>query len=126
VKGPLSGRLFVETKEIFINSQDRTAARQRFTMAHELGHWELRHSENEEIPPDSQGFAGAFENEGETEGRSPVEVEANCFAAELLMPSAWLKKERKPVPAGRPDALAALYGVSREAMFYQLMRCNLI
>jgi len=52
--------------------------RMRFTLAHELGHWEL-HSEY------SQLLCSAADMRDY--GRSPLEVEANYFAAELLMPS---------------------------------------
>jgi hypothetical protein len=55
---------------------------QRFTAAHELGHFVLEHE-------------GSFDREvrmpGHTEGRDPREVEADAFAAEFLMPK-WLMK----------------------------------
>jgi Zn-dependent peptidase ImmA (M78 family) len=126
VAGALSGQLFPKQSEIFVNTCNRSTARQRFTMAHELGHWELRHYLNEELPPDSQGFEGVYEAQGSYEGRSPIEIEANTFAAELLMPGAWIKREKRPLAAGRANELAELYGVSREAMFYQLMHYKMI
>src|SRR5687767_12792567 len=43
VPGALSGQLFPKQREIFVNTHDRSIARQRFTAAHELGHWEMRH-----------------------------------------------------------------------------------
>ena len=53
---------------------------QRFTAAHELGHFILEHE-------------GSLDREvrmpGHTAGRPPVEVEADAFAAEFLMPK-WL------------------------------------
>jgi hypothetical protein len=55
---------------------------QRFTAAHELGHFVLEHE-------------GSLDREvrmpGHTEGRDPREVEADAFAAEFLMPK-WLVK----------------------------------
>ncbi|WP_434299320.1 ImmA/IrrE family metallo-endopeptidase [Corallococcus exiguus] len=55
---------------------------QRFTAAHELGHFVLEHE-------------GSFDDEvrmpGHTQGRDPREVEADAFAAEFLMPK-WLVK----------------------------------
>ncbi|WP_163868263.1 ImmA/IrrE family metallo-endopeptidase [Myxococcus eversor] len=55
---------------------------QRFTAAHELGHFVLEHE-------------GSLDHEvrmpGHTSGRDPREVEADAFAAEFLMPK-WLVK----------------------------------
>lgn len=55
---------------------------QRFTAAHELGHFVLEHE-------------GSLDREirmpGEAPDRDPVELEANSFAAELLLPK-WLVK----------------------------------
>jgi ribosomal protein S24E len=126
VEGHLSAQLYAEAREIVVNTHQRSIGRQRFSIAHELGHWELAHYLLEELPPDTRGFAGAYEGEGESEGRSPVEIEANVFAAELLMPTAWIHKLPKPLGPDKPDRLAHEYQVSREAMFYQLMRCRMI
>lgn len=52
--------------------------RRRFTIAHELGHWEL-HEEYSQLLCSAEDMRDY--------GRSPLEVEANCFAAELLMPN---------------------------------------
>lgn len=53
-------------------------ARQRFSIAHELGHWELH-------PNISQGYLCTGQNLRDY-GKSPEEAEANWFAATLLMP----------------------------------------
>lgn len=53
--------------------------RKRFAIAHELGHWFLHVSE-------SQMFICTSEQMRDYKG-SPLEVEANLFASELLMPS---------------------------------------
>jgi len=52
--------------------------RQRFTIAHELGHWELHKGVSQFICDDE---------DMRDYGRSPMEMEANHFAAELLMPT---------------------------------------
>lgn len=126
VAGKLSGQLYPDPDvlEISVNTRGRSVQRQRFTLGHELGHWQFKHHLLGPLPPDTLGYAGAFEDEGPSEGRSPIEIEANTFAAELLMPSPWLRKLPKPLKAGLPDQLAAEYRVSREAMFYQLMHCG--
>ena len=56
--------------------------RRRFTIAHELGHWELHEKY-------SQFLCNA--EDMRDYGRSPLEVEANHFAAELLMPGSHFK-----------------------------------
>ena len=58
--------------------------RRRFSIAHELGHWELHAT--------SQWFACSAANLRDYR-QSPEEAEANTFAAELLMPT-YLLRER--------------------------------
>jgi len=53
--------------------------RRRFAIAHELGHWFLHEAE-------SQSFICTAENMRDYKG-SPMEVEANIFASEFLMPT---------------------------------------
>ncbi len=57
----------------------REEGRKRFAVAHELGHWFLHEHE-------SQYFVCTGEQMRDYKG-SPVEVEANLFASELLMPT---------------------------------------
>jgi hypothetical protein len=57
----------------------REPGRKRFAIAHELGHWRLHEAE-------SQYFVCTAEQMREYKG-SPLEVEANIFASELLMPT---------------------------------------
>jgi Zn-dependent peptidase ImmA (M78 family) len=57
----------------------RESGRRRFAVAHELGHWFLHESE-------SQIFICTGENMRDYKG-SPMEVEANLFASELLLPT---------------------------------------
>jgi len=124
VAGKLSGQLYAGVPEMAVNTRERSVQRQRFTIGHELGHWEFKHHLVGELPPDTLGYSGVFEDDGAAEGRSPIEIEANTFSAELLMPSPWLRKLPKSLKAGVPNQLADTYRVSREAMFYQLMHCG--
>lgn len=57
----------------------KEAGRRRFAVAHELGHWFLHEAE-------PQLFVCTAEDMRDYKG-SPVEVEANVFASELLMPT---------------------------------------
>lgn len=65
--------------DIYIDSND-AASRQRFTVAHELGHLLLH--PDKKIP---EGGRILFRNGS----YSPQEREANAFASELLMPTDW-------------------------------------
>jgi Zn-dependent peptidase ImmA (M78 family) len=74
------GAVYRELKEIRI-AGGKKHTRQRFTLAHELGHYLLHHqlvSYREVLTP-GQG--------GDPTKRSAIEQEADFFAAELLMPT---------------------------------------
>jgi len=85
--------------------------RQRFTIAHEIGHLLLGHTEKNFIL--------------ELNSKKPEEIEANQFAAELLMPLEMLKKDFQN---GKKDAkdIAKVYNVSEEAVWWRLYACKLI
>ncbi len=84
--------------------------RQRFTVAHEIGHCLLGHT-----------CSSADYNFG---SKNPHEVEANQFAAELLMPLEKLKEDCR-IGIDAPE-LAKKYYVSEESMWWRLMDCKLI
>jgi Zn-dependent peptidase ImmA (M78 family) len=97
--------------------------RQRFTMAHELGHLVMRHVRyrSEDLSVLERPPPGEEEEEGETidlEARDPVEVEANQFAAELLMPRQLFKKDLEAGMAA--PGLAQRYQVSEEAVWWRI------
>ncbi len=74
------GRIvFGKTKtKISISSEIKYPGRRRFTLAHELGHFELHHNMNTHLE-DNPLTLDYFKNGGQ-------EYEANQFATELLMP----------------------------------------
>ena len=75
---------------ISINSEIKYSGRKRFTMAHELGHFELHHNKNTHLEDNSLTL-DYFKNGGQ-------EYEANQFATELLMPkSAFINFTQKKV-----------------------------
>lgn len=84
---------------------DNSWVRRRFTIAHELGHLYMGHT---------------CGGEGKT---STSETEANQFAAELLVPLAFLKKDF--VKQRDLDVLAKKYIVSKEALCLHLMECKI-
>ena len=79
------GRLLRKKKNgiIHIRKGIKPEGRRRFTIAHELGHWELHEAY-------SQFLCNA--EDMRDYGQSPLEVEANCFAAELLMPNSHFRE----------------------------------
>lgn len=95
-------------EEIHFNSND-SWHRRRFTIAHEIGHMLMSTT----CDGSSANYSG---------GRSPAETEANSFSAELLMPTALVKKD---LGLGTMDipALAWKYIVSQEAMGWKVSSC---
>jgi Zn-dependent peptidase ImmA (M78 family) len=96
--------------------------RQRFTVAHELGHLLLH--KDEELHVDENSPIG-FRTPVSSHGVHSDEIEANQFAAELLMPVYLLDAAIAKIPAntGTEDAVAMLaevFGVSEQAMTFRL------
>jgi len=94
--------------------------RQRFTVAHELGHWACGHlGEGVSIYRDDASSFYSHVNKS-------VEREANQFAAELMMPPealAWaIKSGRWP----SINLLASAFGVSSAAMGYRMQKLGYI
>lgn len=87
--------------------------RQRFTVAHELGHFALGH---EDSPRDSGNFFSS---------RDPKERQANRFAAALLMPESLVRHYYTNGADRSVAALAQLFGVSKDAMGYRLINLGL-
>ena len=97
--------------------------RQRFTLAHELAHILLHREELEHAVHVDRG--SLRRDALAAEGVDPIEIEANAFAAELLMPTRLLisELERHPVDLEDDAAVAALakrFRVSDAAMRYRL------
>ena len=122
--GKLSGMLY-RSKEgavIGVNSLHPTA-RQRFSIAHEIGHLLLHQPE---LHVDEHAFI-AFRDLQSSTAADPVEIEANQFAAALLMPAEILRKNLMEL-GNNPDvpdaihALAQSFQVSQEAMTIRLTK----
>lgn len=102
------------TVGILINKNHNTN-RKRFTMAHELGHVCLRHKLN----------LAYYEEKVVTNKKSPYEIEANSFASEILMPAKKVKALLKEKKFSSVDSLATFLIVSKEALWYKLVRDRL-
>ena len=94
-------------KHIITYNRNHHPHRQRFTVAHELGHLLLEH-------------VNMQNNEENFTSTKPEETAANKFAAELLVPSEFLKRDFNN---GVKDvkALANKYQVSEEMMWWRIM-----
>jgi Zn-dependent peptidase ImmA (M78 family) len=103
--------------EIFVNGSD-SLNRQRFTVAHELGHY-VKHMADGEENWEHVDYRGALAGQG----TDSDEIFANQFAASLLMPKDEVIRLRKE--GYGPTALAAEFGVSAEAMNYRLANLRL-
>jgi Zn-dependent peptidase ImmA (M78 family) len=111
-----------------INSR-QLQERQRFTLAHELGHYLLHNVEGVHV---DQAFNVKLRSGLSRQGTDIDEMEANLFAAELLMPQAWLEEDINnldpfDIEGGQEEDdadvikhLAKLYNVSRQAMSIRL------
>ena len=108
-------------------NRDHHRNRQRFTAAHEFGHF-LLHEGDTYV---DSGFRVNFRDLESGSGTKRQEVEANAFAAALLMPEAWVKaafRERSFELDGDDDDLGTLakqFGVSAQAMAIRLATLGL-
>jgi Zn-dependent peptidase ImmA (M78 family)/DNA-binding XRE family transcriptional regulator len=115
----LSGAIleFEDGPVIAVNG-DQGSARQRFTVAHELGHHLLRHHDRFHVD------LSASTEVGEPPGHNWLhEREANEFAADLLMPAAMVRGFA--VSDASPRGLAQSFDVSPIAMSYRLQNLGL-
>lgn len=125
----ISGILYRDAQKAVIGiNSEHPITRQRFSMAHELGHFILHRK---------QLFVDKMVRVNFRDPKSSLaidsdEIQANAFAAELLMPNEFVKNEiRSLVLSNRYnrrtylkeeliDELAHAFDVSRQAMEYRL------
>lgn len=116
--GNFSGMLIRKDGHALIGvSSSESQVRQRFTIAHELGHFFLHRNKD--------AFVDYRDNKKGVM-RTPREKEANMFAAALLMPRHVLLKDfRALAKTGFSDdeltTLAKQYDVSEDAMRFRLI-----
>ena len=101
---------------IILNKSRKKPARRRFTIAHEIGHLCLWHS----------GISACYINEYNDFGSGCywiAEAEANRFASELLMPTAWVQEH-----IASCDGMESLFeGLKEKAdMSYEAARIKLL
>lgn len=96
--------------------------RQRFTIAHELGHLELHRDLITSSVHVDKGFPALMRDSTSAKGEEKVEIEANQFAAELLMPKAMVEGELATTAQfdmeddGPLEQIAKKFRVSKQAL----------
>lgn len=126
----LSGVLLIEGGQGVIGYNAlHHPVRQRFTIAHEVGHFQLHVHEDSQLFIDKTiSFQRNYES---STGSDQMEVEANGFAAALLMPKQLVLEEinKGDLDLDDEDAIAALakrFGVSTTAMSIRLVNLGLM
>ncbi|MDG4575807.1 MAG: ImmA/IrrE family metallo-endopeptidase [Defluviicoccus sp.] len=101
--------------------------RQRFSAAHELAHHVLHVPEISQAVHVDKGIRVLFRNDVSALGTEPMEIEANAFASELLIPGDLLAAALEGGGVDLEDeaaieALARRFRVSPAAMRFRLTR----
>lgn len=104
--GLASGFLDVENKKICVNKNE-CPERRRFTIAHELGHFCLGHCSSFRDTSDPMWYA---------KGDPAKELQANSFAAELIMPAIAIKILVDKRGIKNAAQLRQMLGVSSQAL----------
>lgn len=112
----VSGFIRFDKKMIIVNKYDSTP-RQRFTIAHELGHWILHQKEITEDRDLVVLYRRPIEGE-----KNSLEQEANCFAASLLVPLSFLKEATAKNLSNRE--IANIFRVSEATIHFRRSLLN--
>lgn len=112
----VAGMVYEKRKAILINNKDSTQ-RQAFTIAHELGHIKLHPDELAADP----NLGVLYRIPLGHKDSDPKEQEANCFAANLLVPDKMLKALVEQYnKLATVERLARVFGVSTDVIRYRL------
>jgi Zn-dependent peptidase ImmA (M78 family) len=106
----IAGYIDFDNKRIVVN-KEHSLGRQNFSIAHELGHWIMHY---EEVKSDQNEIRILYRRpiDGETDR---LEVQANSFAAYLLVPEEMFEKHKK-----KDDLeLAMLFNVSQSTIGFR-------
>ena len=122
--GECSGMLIPAKRLIKVNASEATSGdtpthRQRFTIAHELGHWICHANGMEQAAPT---YCRSQDVSQDTE--RALEREANVFGAELLTPEAAVREAWAVLPDR--DELASRFGVSALAAQWRIYSFGLV
>jgi Zn-dependent peptidase ImmA (M78 family) len=122
----LSGMVYVKegVPIIGVNSLHHPN-RQRFTIAHEIAHMELHLEMITTSVHVDKKFIGLMRDSNSSTGSEEIEIEANQFASELLMPQKLLEAELEGKQIdidddGPIEELAKKFRVSKQALLYRI------
>jgi Zn-dependent peptidase ImmA (M78 family) len=125
----LSGMIYIKdgVPVIGVNSLHHPN-RQRFTIAHEIGHLVMhRNMISENVHVDKQ-FRVLMRDSKSSAGSEEVEVQANQFASELLIPSSMFDPAKiiaSDIDDDGPlDELAKKFRVSKQMLEYRIRNSN--
>ena len=127
----VSGMLYRKSPvSVMVINMHHLRHRQRFTIAHEIGHAKLHDSDTY-----LDGLATLRFRDGKSATGTDIEErEANRFAAAVLMPAAWVRRRFLGLVTGRRPTeeakaitrLASEFDVSPQAMQFRLVNLDLI
>lgn len=115
----ISGMLLrANDQQIIAVEKGQSSVRRRFTIAHELGHLLLHAGQEVRVDTD---FRINFRDSTSSTAVNVEEIEANAFAASLLMPQQFLQQDMRDRLVDVEDEamikdLARMYNVSIQAM----------
>jgi Zn-dependent peptidase ImmA (M78 family) len=122
----LSGMIYIKDSVpiIGVNSLHHPN-RQRFTIAHELGHLDLHREMITSSVHVDKNFPALMRDSNSATGTEQIEIQANQFAAELLMPHSLIEqamagKQFDIEDDGPMEELAKTFRVSRQALEYRI------
>lgn len=122
----VSGVLLLDRdKSVIGYNPNESPVRRRFTIAHELGHYEL-HRTHSELFVDKKIL---FRNQDSSTGEFKKEMEANAFAAAILMPKFLIDREVNKlgyINEASVKKLADTFKVSQQAMTIRLTKLNFL
>lgn len=110
-----------EGKTVILVNINDSPYRKRFTIAHELGHYFMHLEQGGEF---IDNLTDLFRGDQETDVTKTVEVEANYFAAALLMNEELIRN--KWAQLLDIESMAEVFKVSKEAMGIRLNSLGLI
>jgi Zn-dependent peptidase ImmA (M78 family) len=115
----LSGFLRKNRNMIFVNCDD-PVKRKNFIVAHELGHYLLGHTDEEE-----KGYAALYRGPIIVQAETDAEREATVFAANLIIPDRLLVYWIRERPLASNNILAGIYGAPPDVVGFRRQELNL-
>lgn len=128
----VSGVLVIDNQQGTIGiNKTHPSVRQRFTLAHEIGHYVLHKGQSLFI---DKKYTAIYRDSRSSSGEMRLEIQANQFAAALLMPRRLLERrlleneKTKGLDLGDDFMMKSLandFEVSMQAMAYRLSKLDL-